>query len=687
MQGGNLPLPTLNGSQRTPRTVLSDVQFRHLLQRLPLQCRLSSEWRLLYSNLQHGISLQTLYRNVQHHPHVILVIMTSLGEVFGAYLPDPIEMHGKHYYGSGYTMLWTFALPPTSPSPGPASTSSVIGSLSMEPQEVATLRTYVLREPRSSPCLVCRRRGLGMGGADMDFCGLWLDASLLFGVTRHSILFGSHPLFPPPDACDSSIFSPVEFGISAVEVWHIPAEPQPDQHELHSPEHSILNEADRQQFIRRLPERLWYSRRWTLLYSSVDSGSNLTILYQKCRGHHDVLLAAMDVDGHVCGLYTPEPLNHGLTNGVPGMMLWTFSAFAGAGAACVPRSPQPDCLRMQAFVGSPTLDSPPYCVSCGNSGMGFGGDGPEHAALWIDHSLAHGFTARNLKPFNSAHLIPEMWERTTEENGEVAETGSLAFMIAELEVWQLPKAPFIAAYGAALPQLVGSGRPILRPAHLRQLVPLIPQRCRLARQWTLVFSTSTHGITCEGIQLLYRCVANAANLMLVVTTTEGHIFGAFVPRLVSLYSPSASLFRLPFASPETEVTVLWTFALPSSPGPLAPLRACRPSVDVSFDRNTPEDSNSTALAVNLCNAYYWRSDSNNYFVVSQSDGFGVGGGGSGDFGIWIDGGLLDGTTGMCETFASPPLVPGTKDDDLECISQTKRFGIYSIEVWCVPDLV
>ena len=84
-------------------------------------------------------------------------------------------------------------------------------------------------------------------------------------------------------------------------------------------------------------------------------------------------------------------------------------------------------------------------------------------------------------------------------------------------------------------------------------------------------------------------------------------------------------------------------------------------------------------------SYHWHCG-NQYFVLSQADGFGIGGGGTGDFGIWIDRSLLYGTTGRCETFGSPPLLPGVEEYDSDSEAQTRRFEIYSIELWHVcPD--
>ena len=57
-------IPELTGSTRNPKSALTDLQVRQVLRRLPSFLWLTPTWHLLYSNLQHGISLQTLYREV-----------------------------------------------------------------------------------------------------------------------------------------------------------------------------------------------------------------------------------------------------------------------------------------------------------------------------------------------------------------------------------------------------------------------------------------------------------------------------------------------------------------------------------------------------------------------------------------------------------------------------------------------
>ena len=86
-------------------------------------------------------------------------------------------------------------------------------------------------------CFIYACISAGMGGSEMDHCGLWLDGSLLYGVTRHSAVFKSQPLLVPTAAehqIDGLLFTCVQFGIYAVELWHVPTMmKQVSSHHLH----------------------------------------------------------------------------------------------------------------------------------------------------------------------------------------------------------------------------------------------------------------------------------------------------------------------------------------------------------------------------------------------------------------------------------------------------------------------
>ena len=87
-----------------------------------------------------------------------------------------------------------------------------------------------------------------------------------------------------------------------------------------------------------------------------------------------MVMAVMNTDGHVCGMFTPEPLEQGTrVCGTAGMMLWTFcnefavpppspSASPGSSVAS-PLGPEvsryPTTTKMRAFVGVSVLSIGP----------------------------------------------------------------------------------------------------------------------------------------------------------------------------------------------------------------------------------------------------------------------------------------------------------------------------------------
>ncbi len=64
--------------------------------------------------------------------------------------------------------------------------------------------------------------------------------------------------------------------------------------------------------------------------------------------------------------------------------------------------------------------------------------------------------------------------------------------------------------------------------------------------------------------------------------------------------------------------------------------------------------------------YKWTGD-NNLFMFSNEDSLAMGGGGN--FGIYLDSELKDGTSGACKTFGSP------------CIASEEDFEVAHLELW------
>ena len=179
---------------------------------------------------------------------------------------------------------------------------------------------------------------------------------------------------------------------------------------------------------------------------------------------------------------------------------------------------------------------------------------------------------------------------------------------------------------ASTPVMQGSHRTrptVLTDDQVRSISGSLPPRCRNADKWKLCYSTLEHGVS---MHTLYRNCAGLDNVVLVIMTDRGAVLGAFSPERFEVqhgqhYFGSRETFLYKF-DPEFEI-------------------------------------------------YRWAMN-NDYFVLCTHDCVAFGGGNN--FGILLDEALLTGTTGRCDTFDSPPLLPTKGDDD------SAPFVIYALEV-------
>eukprot|EP00668_Euglena_longa_P043512 GGOE01057929.1.p1 GENE.GGOE01057929.1~~GGOE01057929.1.p1 ORF type:complete len:485 (-),score=98.84 GGOE01057929.1:293-1747(-) len=182
-------LPMLQGSHRSRATVLTDSQLQAITESLPVRCRDADRWKLCYSTLEHGVSMNTFYHNVAGYENVVLIIMTDRGAVLGAFSPEPLHVEaGRHYYGSRGTFLFHFS--------------------------AAGFRSY--RWARNNDYFVyCTHDCIGFGGGS-NF-GILVEASLSSGSTGSCDTFDAPALVPLRNDDTTATFV-----IYALEVWHVP---------------------------------------------------------------------------------------------------------------------------------------------------------------------------------------------------------------------------------------------------------------------------------------------------------------------------------------------------------------------------------------------------------------------------------------------------------------------------------
>ncbi|XP_017559425.2 nuclear receptor coactivator 7 isoform X2 [Pygocentrus nattereri] len=167
-------LPALNHTSY----ILQEHHIESLAAHLPPRVQ-GCVWDLVYSTVQHGTSLRTLYRKTAQIERPVLLLIKDLhNQVFGAFSSHTFRVSDS-CYGTGETFLFTF---------GPEfKTFCWSGE-----------NSYFVRGFLDS---------LQMGGGGGPF-GLWLDADLCRGSTFSCNTFRNQPLSPHQD-----------FTIQAVEVW------------------------------------------------------------------------------------------------------------------------------------------------------------------------------------------------------------------------------------------------------------------------------------------------------------------------------------------------------------------------------------------------------------------------------------------------------------------------------------
>ncbi|XP_026139301.1 oxidation resistance protein 1a isoform X3 [Carassius auratus] len=158
---------------------------------------------------------------------------------------------------------------------------------------------------------------------------------------------------------------------------------------------------------------------------------------------------------------------------------------------------------------------------------------------------------------------------------------------------------------------------LLEAEQIEKLAKHLPPRT-VGYPWNLAFSTSKHGMS---IKTLYRAMQDQDSPMLmVIKDSDGQIFGAL----------ASEPFKVSEGFYGTGETFLFTFY--------------------------PEFE-----------AYKWTGD-NLFFIKGDMDSLAFGGG-SGEFGLWLDGDLYHGRSHSCKTFGNPML------------SMKEDFFVQNIEIW------
>lgn len=151
---------------------------------LPVMLQVRPEWHLGYCMATDGISLSTLYRNLEDAGPCILVIEEAGGSLFGAFIMEGLTPHGA---SNGSAELFLFRYSQTEGHVGHAA-------------------VYCWTQPDSTASMYCDHKGIVIG---LDGPAIYVDEDLLRGTSAPSEAFASTRLTPEHD-----------FVVRNLEVWH-----------------------------------------------------------------------------------------------------------------------------------------------------------------------------------------------------------------------------------------------------------------------------------------------------------------------------------------------------------------------------------------------------------------------------------------------------------------------------------
>lgn len=160
--------------------LLDDYHLQKLAAHLPPRTQ-GYPWQLVYSTINHGSSLKTLYRNMADLDcPVLLVVKDMHKKVFGAFCSDPFRV-SKYCYGTGETFLFSF-------------------NPDFQQYRWSGENSYFVSGNWES---------LQIGGGGGGFA-LWLDADLYHGAS-----------FPCPTFHNDPLSTHEDFIVQDVEVWTV----------------------------------------------------------------------------------------------------------------------------------------------------------------------------------------------------------------------------------------------------------------------------------------------------------------------------------------------------------------------------------------------------------------------------------------------------------------------------------
>ncbi|QLG73052.1 hypothetical protein HG535_0E01360 [Zygotorulaspora mrakii] len=182
---------------------------------MPMRVQLYTEWKLLYSLEQHGASLKSLYHNVVPQSKrparvgYVIIIQDRRHGLFGAYCNEPFHpTENRRYYGNGECFLWKMDKVPNV-NIGEEREHGRTPDNKGSDEQRWQFRGYPFTGLNEF-AIYCQSDFLSMGAGDGHY-GLWLDDSLIHGVSNPSLTFGNDVLSREGK----------KFHVVALEVWKV----------------------------------------------------------------------------------------------------------------------------------------------------------------------------------------------------------------------------------------------------------------------------------------------------------------------------------------------------------------------------------------------------------------------------------------------------------------------------------
>jgi hypothetical protein len=160
--------------------LVSNDQFAQIISCVPDLYQMF-EWKLIYSNIQHGTSFSNLMRRANSASPFIIIIKDCVGNILGAYGSDKLKF-SQTYYGTGESFIYTF-------------------KKSQEIHEFPWSK-------KNDLFINVSESGIMFGAG--PFYGLWIDNELSRGRTHACDTFNNEPLSDITD-----------FEIRKIEVWSV----------------------------------------------------------------------------------------------------------------------------------------------------------------------------------------------------------------------------------------------------------------------------------------------------------------------------------------------------------------------------------------------------------------------------------------------------------------------------------